>query len=316
LTVLTFLAAVMAVVAVYSILSDLFLRDRGRVSRRVDEEFRQKQREQIRRGGLFKGDLVPFASEAAAEEERPTVRQKFVTMVQQSGLDLKPDRLLLYMGLAALGFGAVAALIRHNIVVALAGAALGALGPYVYVNLKRQARLAKMMKQLPDAFDLMARVVRAGQTMSQALQGVADEFDQPLAGEFTYCVEQQNLGMSGEESLRDLARRTGLLEIKIFVLALLVQQQSGGNLAEILDKLSHVVRERFRMQGKIKALTAEGRMQAAVLLIIPIALMGFMTVANTAYANSLMKQPWIAVAMLVSEGIGALFIRKIVNFDY
>src|SRR5205823_1277174 len=128
---------------------------------------------------------------------------------------------------------------------------------------------------------------RAGQTTSQALQAVADEFDQPLAGEFTYCVEQQNLGLATEDALRDLARRTGLLEVKIFVLALLVQQQSGGNLAEILDKLAHVVRERFRVQGKIKALTAEGRLQAAVLLVIPIAIMCFMTVANQDYATSL-----------------------------
>src|SRR5262249_57164429 len=123
---------------------------------------------------------------------------------------------------------------------------------------------------LPDAFDLMARVIRAGQTMSQAIQSVADEFDQPLAGEFAYCYEQQNLGLSPEVALRDLARRTGLVEVKIFVLAMLVQQQTGGNLAELLDKLSGVVRERFRVPGKIKALTAEGRMQATVLLVLPL----------------------------------------------
>ena len=83
----------------------------------------------------------------------------------------------------------------------------------------------------------MGRVIRAGQTMSQALQAVADEFPPPIAGEFAYCYEQQNLGLSPETALRDLARRTGLMELKIFVLALLVQQQTGGNLAELLDKL-------------------------------------------------------------------------------
>ena len=140
----------------------------------------------------------------------------------------------------------------------------------VYVQLKRKARLEKLLSQLPDAFDLMARVIRAGQTMSQALQAVADEFDQPIAAEFAYCYEQQNLGLPPEVAFRDLARRTGLLEIKIFVLALLVQQQTGGNLAELLDKLADVVRERFRIRGKIKALTAEGRMQALVLLVLPL----------------------------------------------
>ena len=105
----------------------------------------------------------------------------------------------------------------------------------------------------------MGRVVRAGQTISQALQAVADEFPPPIAAEFAYCYEQQNLGLSPESALRDLARRTGLLEIKIFVLALLVQQQTGGNLAELLDKLSGIIRERFRIRGQIKTLTAEGR---------------------------------------------------------
>src|SRR5215831_2903505 len=104
--------------------------------------------------------------------------------------------------------------------------------------------------------------------MSQALQAVADEFDTPISTEFAYCYEQQNLGLSPEVAMRDLARRTGLLEIKIFVLALLVQQQTGGNLAELLEKLADIVRERFRMRAKIKALTAEGRLQAIILLAL------------------------------------------------
>ena len=110
--------------------------------------------------------------------------------------------------------------------------------PLFYVQFKRKARLEKLRSQLPDAFDLMGRVIRAGQTMSQALLAVADEFAQPIAGEFAYCYEQQNLGLPPETAFRDLSRRTGLIEIKIFVLALLVQQQTGGNLAELLDKLS------------------------------------------------------------------------------
>ncbi|HKB06373.1 MAG TPA: type II secretion system F family protein [Gemmataceae bacterium] len=316
LSILTFLAALLAVIGVYSVLTDLFLRDRSRVSRRVDQEFRQRQRDRIRKAGLFRGDLVPLAAEAAGEEDRPTVRRRFTDMVGQSGLTLTPDRLVVYMAVAGLTLGGLAGLIRQNLLVAAVGAGVGALVPFLYVFQKRKARMAKMMRQLPDAFDLMSRVVRAGQTTSQALQAVADEFDQPLAGEFTFCVEQQNLGMSTEDALRDLARRTGLLEIKIFVLALLVQQQSGGNLAEILDKLAHVVRERFRIQGKISALTAEGRLQALVLLVIPIAIMGFMTAANRDYADALSRNPWLIGVMLGSEALGALWIHKIINFDH
>ena len=317
LTILTFLAAVLTVVGLYSILSDLYLRDRSRVSRRVDEEFLQGQRDLIRKSGLFKEGFSQLAADALAEDDgRLSLRQRFTAVVEQSGLNLTPDRLLLIMALAGLACGSLAGLLRHSLSMAAAGALAGAAVPFLYVRSKQKARLLKMARQLPDAFDLMARVIRAGQTITQAQLAVAHEFDQPIAGEFSYCYEQQNLGLSPEVSLRDLARRSGLLEVKIFVLALLVQQQSGGNLAEILDKLAHVVRERFRVRSKIRALTAEGRIQALVLLILPVALMGLLTVMSDEYAKSLARNPGMIVGMLVSEAFGALWIRKIVNFDY
>ena len=162
----------------------------------------------------------------------------------------------------------------------------------------------------------MSRVVRAGQTMSQALQAVADEFAQPVAAEFAYCYEQQNLGLSAEAALRDLARRTGLLEVKIFVLAILVQQQTGGNLAEMLDKLAVVIRERARIRGKIKTLTAEGRLQAIVLLALPVFLLVVLMILNPTYTGVLLEHTNLLIAVLVSEVLGALWIRKIVNFDF
>jgi tight adherence protein B len=173
-----------------------------------------------------------------------------------------------------------------------------------------------MMDQLPEAFDLMARIIRAGQTMAQSIQAVADEFDAPLAAEFAYCYEQQNLGLSPEASLRDLARRTGLLEIKIFVLALLVQQQAGGNLAELLDKLSTVIRERSRIRGKIRVLTAEGRFQAIVLLGLPPAMLLVLMFFNPEYGMVLFKHPSLLVGTFISEALGYLWIRRIVNFDF
>ena len=188
--------------------------------------------------------------------------------------------------------------------------------PFLFVYVKRRMRLNKMMSQLPHAFDLMARVIRAGQTVSQALVAVADEFQEPLSVEFAYCYEQQNLGLPPEQALRSLARRTGLLEIKIFVLALLIQQQSGGNLAELLDKLSAVIRDRFRIAGKIKSVTAEGRLQAMVLLALPPGLLLIISLLNRGYVLTLFDHPWLLAGMLVAELLGALWIRRIVNFDF
>jgi tight adherence protein B len=316
LTVLSFLAAIFAVAGVYSILSDLYLRDRSRVSRRVDEELRKRQREKAKKSTLFK-DLTAVPTElGSALEPEKGLRRRFEGLVEQSGLDLTPQRLLLFMAGGAALFAAFALVLQVGLLAVPIAALVGASGPYLYVYFKRKRRIDKMMVQLPDAFDLMARVIRAGQTMSQALQAVADEFDPPIAAEFAYTFEQQNLGLSSELALRDLARRTGLLEIKIFVVALLVQQQTGGNLAELLEKLSAVIRERFRVRGKIKALTAEGRFQAAVLLFLPPAMFLLLLMLNRAYGQVLLDNPRILVATLISEFCGAVWIRSIVNFDF
>jgi tight adherence protein B len=316
LILLVFLAVVLAVVGAYSILSDVFLRDRARVSKRVDEEFRKRQRERARRSTLFKDRGGPTPELAGEEEARPGLRQWFETTIEQSGLSLTPRRLLLIMAGAGVVVGLLATLLTWNILVGAPAALVGAAAPFLYVSLKRTARLNKLTAQLPDAFDLMARVIRAGQTISQALQAIADEFEAPLAGEFAYCHEQQNLGLPPEVALRDLARRTGLLEVKIFVLALLVQQQTGGNLAELLEKLAAVIRSRFRMRGKVQALTAEGRMQGVVLLALPPGVFGLFLLVNANYALVLFAHPWLLVGIGVSELLGALWIRKIVNFDF
>jgi tight adherence protein B len=311
---LTFLGVVFVVLGVYSILSDLFLRDRSRFSRRVDEEFRTHLRERARKSALFK-DLGALAAEAAEGEDRSNLRQRFQALVEQSGLSLSVERLLGCMiGTGAL-LGAIVFLVQGTFGGFLA-AVIGAALPWLYVSLKRKQRLHKLLSQLPDTFELMGRVIRAGQTVPQAMQAVADEFDAPVSAEFSYCYEQQNLGLPTEIAYRDLCRRTGLLEIKIFVLAMLIQQQSGGNLAELLDNLANVVRERFRVRGKIKTLTAEGRIQAVVLLAMPPAMLAIIMLLNPRYGQVLLDHPNLVIGMFVSEGLGALWIRKIINFDF
>jgi tight adherence protein B len=315
-TLLTFVAAVAAVGGIYSIVADLFLRDQSRVKERISEEFRQQQRQRVERSILFR-NLGQLASEAKAEAQDEMSRQRrFEQWVDQSGLEITPGRVLTLAVVAGVVVGLLGGLLRQSLIL---GALLGAAGaslPLLYVRLKRNARMEKLRQQLPDAFDLMGRVIRAGQTMSQAMRAVAEEFSPPVASEFSYCFEQQNLGLPPDVTLRDLARRTGILEIKIFVLALTVQQQTGGNLAELLDKLSHVIRERFRIQGAIKSLTAEGRMQAAVLLALPPLIFIIMMVLNPTYARILLDYPKLLITTLGCEGIGALWIRKIVNFDF
>jgi len=241
---------------------------------------------------------------------------RFAAMVEQSGLTITPSQLLMVAAGVGVGLALVIGLLWGNVLAALGAGLAGATLPVFYVRFKQKKRVDKLMSQLPDAFDLMARVIRAGQTMGQAFQGVADEFQAPIATEFSYCYEQQNLGLSPEIALRDLARRTGLVEVSIFVMAVLVQRQTGGNLAELLEKLSGVVRERFRIKGKIRVLTAEGRLEAAVLLALPPLVFLLILFLNLRYAQGLLDHPNLIVGMLIMMGLGTLWIRKIINFDF
>lgn len=316
LTVLTFLAAALAFVAVYSILTDFYLRDRARLSQRMEEEFRLKQRARAERSPLLKALGQPALEEALSLETAPGLIGRYELMVEQSGLNIAPTRLLLLCAGAGLLCGMVAWGFFGNMALGAATTLMVSVAPLFYVSVRRKKRLEKLLTQLPDALDLIARVIRAGQTISQAMRAVADEFQAPIAGEFAYCYEQQDLGLPPEIALRDMARRTGLLEIKIFIMALLVQRQTGGNLAVILENLAAVVRDRFRIRDKIRVLTAEGRLQAGVLLALPPLMLGVMLFLNPTYTEVIFEHPNFLVVMFISMGIGALWIRKIVNFKY
>jgi tight adherence protein B len=247
LTLLTFLAAALAVAGAYSIAMDLFLRDRARVSQRLDEEFSNRQTGQIRRSPLFKNLEKLGPDVALAKGFRWSLSSPLRGMIEQSGLNLTLSRLFAICAGTGLVVGALGGFYTRSWLIG-AGAGVVATGvPVLYVNFKRKRRLDKLLSQLPDAFDLIARLVRAGQTTSQAFQGVADEFEPPLSWEFAYCYEQQNLGLAPEVALRDMARRIELVEIRIFILAVLVQRQTGGNLAELIDNLSAIVRDRHAL---------------------------------------------------------------------
>jgi tight adherence protein B len=145
---------------------------------------------------------------------------------------------------------------------------------------------------------------------------IAEDCPSPIREEFALCYEQQELGMWRELAFRKLAERNQVMELRIFVVALLVQNRSGGDLVELLDNLSKMVSKRLRLRDRIKALTAEGRMQALVLVVLPFVALGAIVLFSPEYAETLLERPRLLVATGVSQGIGALLIRRIVNFEY
>jgi tight adherence protein B len=315
LSVLVFLAIVLAFASVYSIVTDLYKRDRALIGRRLDDEFRGQLREQAKKSTLFK-DLAKVAAELPKDgASKQSIGERCQLWLDQSGVRMTLRQLAMTIATLMLVLGGAGGLLRKSLLVGAILAVVGASLPVLYVHWKRRTKIAKLLSQLPDAFDLMARVIRVGQTPARAMNAVADEFDRPIAAEFAFCNEQQNLGLPSSIVLRGLAQRNGVLELHIFVIAMLIQQQTGGSLAGMMESLATVVRERISLRDKVKTLTAEGRMQALVLMALPPLMLGIMLVVNRNYAMTLFDYPSLLFAGLVSMGLGALWIRKIVNFE-
>ncbi len=161
----------------------------------------------------------------------------------------------------------------------------------------------------------MARVLRAGSSLPQALQAVGDAFEDPLAGEFAQCQKQLDLGLRPEETYQEMAERCGIVEMRIFVMAMAIQRQTGGNMSEILERLANLVRSRLRLRQQVRSLTAEGRMQGWVLLVLPFFVFAVMMVVNREYAEILLTQTSLLAATGAAMLLGTLWIRRIVNFD-
>ncbi|HEY7327554.1 MAG TPA: type II secretion system F family protein [Gemmataceae bacterium] len=328
LLMLMFLAATLGIAAGYSIWRDLHQRDSSRARRRIESEFQKPEAKPATRTGLFKnrpshfdfGDLIPPAIPNAPgtglpEPERRDWRSQLQAMLTQSGLPLTVPHLAYISGGTAL-LGVTLGMLLHGPILAGLGALALGLAPLIYVRHRQKARHDRLLMQLSSAFDLMARVLRSGHSVPQAFQAVADTFEPPIAGEFAQCQEQQNLGLLPEVTYREMARRTGVLEIKIFVMAMMIQRQTGGNLSEVLERLGALVRERVRLRNHVRTLTAEGRMQAVVLLVLPPVMFFIMRIINHPYADVLLDHTGLLAAMMASMAIGALWIRRIIQFDF
>ena len=188
--------------------------------------------------------------------------------------------------------------------------------PWVWLWNKRRARLSKFACQLSDALELVARALRAGHSLAPACTSSPRRCPRPIADEFGRVFEEQNLGIPIEDAMKSMCDRVPNLDLRFFVTSVGIQRQTGGDLAEILDKIGYVVRERFRILGQVKALTGEGRLSGVVLIALPFALFGFMLNAKPDYIEPLWTTDLgkkMSIAAIIAQILGALVIRKIVN---
>jgi len=246
-------------------------------------------------------------------------------IIEQSGVEIPAQNLLMLCCLTGFASGVLGAALARWFCVepsqtlwwfgGVVVAAPGSMAPFLYILSRRSARLKKMARQLPEAFEMMSRTIRVGQTTTAAMQMIAEEFEAPISEEFQRCYQQQELGISQDVAMRSLAKRGGVVELQIFVMAMLVQSRCGGNLFQLLDKLASLVRSRMKMEMKVRALTGEGRMQAITLILLPIVALIAISILSPDYITVFYQRPWILGAVALSHATAALWIRSIIKID-
>ena len=265
-------------------------------------------------------DLRKQAPQAAGMIGQMFARLSFTgrlqTTLEQANVPWSASRLLGNLTLIACVLVAVFLALKLPIVGGLGAAVAVYVLPILYFGYRRRKRLNMLVRQLPDVFELLGQALRAGHSLASGIQVVATEMPEPAGTEFGRVFHEQNLGLKIEDALSNLAERMDTLDVRFFVTAVLIQRQTGGDLAEVLDKISEVIRDRIKLHGTVLALTAEGRLSGYVLLALPFVVFLAMLKINYDYAQLLWSHPtgqMMAMFAIVSMIMGWVMIKKIVN---
>lgn len=240
-------------------------------------------------------------------------------LIESAGLNVRVASFLGSVFGAGVLLAVIAFALQWGIVMSLIFLVLPFLGALIWMRIKQSARKERLLEQLPEALDLISRSVRAGYAFAGGMQMVAEELDEPVSTEFRRAFDERNLGSDLRDVMANLANRMDIMEARLFATAVLIQRDSGGNLAEVMDNLSFMIRERFRVKGKIKTLSAEGRLSAIFLIAIPMLVLLWLWFANPDYLRPLFEwqhAPILIGGAVMMELLGILWIRSIVNIEY
>ncbi len=236
----------------------------------------------------------------------------------QAGMTLKPARLLMISVVVGFGSYLIASYFLPHFYLTVPIAATAMFLPIAFVLFKRKRRLRKFEEVFPEALDLLGRAVRAGHAFTTGLEMISKECAEPLAGEFRTAFEEQNFGLPLRDALLNLAERIPIIDVRFFVTALLIQKETGGNLAEILDGLARVIRDRFRIYREVQVRTAQGRLTAGILIALPIIMMMLLAAINPTYMSVLFtdpKGPLMLATAAILQLIGSAILWKIIHFE-
>ena len=217
--------------------------------------------------------------------------------------------------LASLGF-LLGSFAKYHTLLGIIGAPLLGMMPFLYIYRKRHQRLLKFQRQLPEALDLVARSLRAGHTFPVGMKMVSDEFADPMGSEFAKTLAEINFGVGVPEALKNLSRRVACPDLNFFVISILIQRETGGNLAEIAENISHLIRLRFQLQDRIQVLAAEGKLSAIIMFALPFFLAFAISILNPDYLKVLFTDP-VGKGMLAATAfmmvVGAIAIKKMIR---
>jgi tight adherence protein B len=240
------------------------------------------------------------------------------TYLIQAGIKMKPAKIILIS--AVLGVISYLMASHYDLrfeIPVIIGIAVGAI-PFGIVAWMRNRRLRKFEEHFPEALDLLGRAVRAGHAFTTGLEMIAKDSPEPIAGEFRTTFEEQNFGLPLRDAMLNLAERVPLVDVRFFITALLIQKETGGNLAEILDGLAHVIRDRFRIYRDVHTRTAQGRLTAVILIALPVVMFLVLRVVNRDYVQILFDDPLGPTILAVTAGmqiVGSIILWKIINIE-
>jgi tight adherence protein B len=279
----------------------------------------KKKAKGVIESSVVRGEEAPKNKFANMLVEKYKFGPKLALFLEQAGMQWQPARFV-HLTLVCLGagvaFGWLFLPVAH-VFAAATGIAAG-IGPFLMVWFKRKSRLHKFEEIFPETLEFISRSMRAGHAFSVSLEMIHREFPEPISGEFRRTFEEANLGLPIEVALEKLAQRVPSLDVHFFVSSVMLQKRTGGNLAEILDKLAYVIRERFKLRGRIRAVSAHGRMTATALSCIPIAVAILMFYTNPDYVKFFFSDD-VGNIMLGSavalQLIGYFIMQKIVKIE-
>jgi len=243
---------------------------------------------------------------------------RLAKLIEQSGVRTTPSAIgMISIGTAA-GLALVAMLFVRQAIAPVFAGLVGVMVPTLFLMQRRSARLRKFEEQFPEALDLLSRAIRAGHAFQTAMNMVASELKEPVGPEFKKTFDQQNFGLPLRDALNELSLRVSILDVRFFVTAVLIQRESGGNLAEILDNLAHVVRERFKIRRQVRVHTAHGRFTGYVLLALPAALGVALSFINPDHMHMLFNEhmgQMMLMGAMVMQTIGFIWIRQVIKIE-